>query len=306
MAQILSAIDVGSNAIRMMIAEYRDGRIIELKKFRSPVRIGKDVFKDGSISEKTIEDVLETFKQFAHLNLKYHVSLGRSVATSATREAKNGQQLIKSILESSHIKVEIIDGTEEANLIFNAVENAVDLKNKNAVLIDIGGGSVEVTLSKNAKLKSTKSFPMGTVRILDQLKKRKLAESSLKVLIGDLMPPLSNYIEKNFAGLNLDFAVGTGGNLECMARLKLDLLHKTPNTYLTLQELAGLSDKLLKIDLPARVEKLGLRPDRADVIVPAILVVKTIMRQTGVEKIHIPCVGLRDGLLWGLVNQPTR
>ncbi len=302
MKQILSAIDVGSNAIRMMIAEHRDGRIIELKKFRSPVRIGHDVFKDGYISEKTIESVLDTFKQFAHLNRKYNVILGRSVATSATREAKNGHHLVKAILEKSHIKVEIIDGIEEAQLIFQAVEHQVDLKNKNALLIDIGGGSVEVTLSQNAKLKTTKSFPMGTVRILDQMKKRNLDEKSIKILIGDLMPPLANYVEKNISGLNIAFAVGTGGNLECMARLKMDLLNKTPNNYITLKELVEISEKLLKINQQTRIEKLGMRPDRADVIIPAILVVKTIMRQAGTEKIHIPCVGLRDGLLWGLVT----
>ncbi len=302
MNQILSAIDVGSNAIRMMIAAHHNGRIVEIKKFRSPVRLGRDVFENGSITEQTFKEVAETFLQFAHLNRKYKVHHGRSVATSAAREAKNGQQLVKYILEKSHIKVEIIDGIEEAKLIFKAVQKEIDLEGRHALLIDIGGGSVEVSLAQNAKMKVTQSFPMGTVRILDQLKKRKLNEKSLKILIGDFMPPLSHFIEKNISGLPMDFAVGTGGNLECMARLKLDLLHKTPNNYLTLNELVAIVEQLMNISIQTRIDKLGLRPDRADVIVPAILVVKTIMRQSSIDKIHIPCVGLRDGLLWSLIS----
>jgi len=286
----------------MMIASYQKGRIVEVKKFRSPVRLGQDVFRNGLISEQTLDAAAESFVQFAHLNRKYKVQRGRSVATSAVREAKNKNQFIKYILEKSHLQIEVIDGTEEAQLIFQAVQNEIDLQRKNVLLIDIGGGSVEVTLSQNSKMKSTQSFPMGTVRILDQLKKRKLSEEGLKVLIGNFMPPLSKYIEKNISGLPMNFAIGTGGNLECMARLKLDLLHKTPNNYLTLEELVEITKRLTKINQQTRIEKLGLRPDRADVIVPAILIVKTILRQAGIEKLHIPCVGLRDGLLWSLVT----
>jgi len=299
--QTLSAIDVGSNAIRMMIASYENGRMIEIKKFRSPVRLGHEVFENGLISEKTLEAAVECFVLFAHLNQKYKVQSGRSVATSAVREAKNKNQFIKAILEESHIQIDVISGKEEAELIFHAVKNEIDLYQRNALLIDIGGGSVELTLTQNAKIKSTASFPLGTVRLLDHLKKRGLNEKSLKVLIGDLTANLSEHIAQNISALPMDFAVGTGGNLECMARLKLDLLEKTPNNYLTLPELVAISKKLSEISIQTRIEKLKLRPDRADVILPAILMVKTILRQSGINKIHIPCVGLRDGLLWSLI-----
>lgn len=301
MSKIISAIDVGSNAIRMMIASYDQGRITEIKKFRSPVRLGHDVFENGAISEKTMESAADAFIQFARLNRKYKVQAGRTVATSALREAKNKKQFIQFILERAHIKIEIIDGQEEAELIFQAVQNEIDLHHRNALLIDIGGGSVEVTLCQKAQIKVSQSFPVGTVRIIEQLKKRNLSEKSLKVLIGELAPPLCHYIEKNISSLPMDFAVGTGGNLECMARLKLDLLGKTPNSYLTLHELVEISEKISEMSLENRITKLELRPDRADVILPALLVVKCILRQAGVEKIHIPCVGLRDGILRSLI-----
>jgi exopolyphosphatase/guanosine-5'-triphosphate,3'-diphosphate pyrophosphatase len=303
LAQRFSAIDIGSNAIRMIIGELNSGRLQVLKKFRSPVRLGHDVFTDGEISEKTLKSARETFEEFARLNRRYKVVKCRAVATSAMREAKNRHIFIHRMADASDIQVEVIDGVEEAQLIFSAVNREIALTKKKAVLIDIGGGSVEVTLCQDEKMLSTQSFPLGTVRLLESLKKRDLSESHLNVVIGDFIGPLVRYLEKEASGVTFDFAVGTGGNLEAMARLKVQLLQKTPNTFLSLSELVDITQILREYTVKDRIDKLGLRPDRADVIVPAMMVVKTIIRQARIEKIQIPCVGLRDGLLWSVATK---
>lgn len=305
MSEHISAIDIGSNAIRMILGEVRQNQLQIVKKYRAPVRLGKDVFRDGEISGKTTQAALEAFEKFAEINRRFGVKKCRAVATSAVREADNGKEFAQKILGRSKIPVEIIDGIEEARLIHSAVKREVDLTKNRMLLIDVGGGSVEVTFSDAGKLSATQSFPMGTVRLLEHLSERKLAEKDLKIVMGEFIEPLSNYIESHASNVGLDKAVGTGGNLECMGRLKVQLLHRTPNTYVSLSELVEMTKRLQSVSYKDRVEKLDLRPDRADVIVPAMVLVKTILRQAGVEKILIPCVGLRDGLLWSLMEKPT-
>ncbi len=303
MPQRFSAIDIGSNAIRMIIGETHEGRLKNLKKFRSPIRLGHDVFTDGFVSEKTLKEAEETFTEFGRLNKRFKVEKCRAVATSALREAKNSKEFVTRMAAVSQIHVEVIDGTEEARLIFNAVNREVDLTKKRAVLIDIGGGSVELTLCQGDKMLVTQSFPIGTVRLLENLKKRNLTEDHLNVVIGDFIVPVVKFLEKEATGMSFDFAVGTGGNLETMARLKLQILHKTPNTFVSLGELLEITAALRPFSIKDRIEKLKLRPDRADVIIPAMMVVKLVLRQAGIEKIQIPCVGLRDGLLSTVAGQ---
>lgn len=307
MSKIYSAIDIGSNGIRMIISEVsydsatKSHVLREIKKIRSPIRLGKEVFLDKPISQQTLDESIETFEHFRNINQKYRVHSCRAVATSALREASNKHEFIEKIAKKSGIKVEIIDGQEEARLIYLAVSKEVELKNRRCVLIDVGGGSVEVTLSDNGKMKQTESFPMGTVRVLDQLEKRKLAENHLKVVVGDFIKPVFQFIDKNNFQNNIEFAIGTGGNLECMARLKWDLLKKSSNTFVTLSELVEMYDRLSKMSIKERTEKLNLRPDRADVILPAIYTVKMILRQCDAHRIFVPRVGLRNGILWSMI-----
>lgn len=302
MPHYISAIDIGSNAIRMIVGEVRDQRLHVVKKFRAPVRLGKDVFHDGEISEKVLKETEKAFERFAEINKKFKVEHCRAVATSAVREARNRQSLVGRILKQSRIQIEVIDGIEEARLIHAAVRREVDLNRRRLLLIDIGGGSVEVTFSEGGLMSATQSFPMGTVRLLQFLEKRKLDEKGLRVIMGEFVTPLSRYIESHADTTGLELAVGTGGNLECMGRLKVQLLGRTPNTFVSLSELVLISRRLESLTVKERIEKLELRPDRADVIVPAVLLVKTILRQAGVEKILIPGVGLRDGLLWSVAG----
>ncbi|MBX3034480.1 MAG: hypothetical protein KF865_11200 [Bdellovibrionaceae bacterium] len=301
-SQHISAIDIGSNAIRMIVGEIHDQRLHTVQKFRAPVRLGKDVFKHGRISEEVLHEAEETFRRFAEINRKYRVRGCRAVATSAVREAANRRQFTQRILKTSGIGIEVIDGIEEARLIHTAVQREVDLSRKRLLLIDVGGGSVEITFSENGMMSATQSFPMGTVRILQMLQKRKLPEKGLKVVMGEFIQPLSRYLESHVGHAPVELAVGTGGNLECMGRLKTEMLGRTPATLVSLQELTEISERLEALTVNERIDELNLRPDRADVIVPAVLLVKTVLRQAGVEKLLIPGVGLRDGLLWSVAD----
>ncbi|HEY8272010.1 MAG TPA: hypothetical protein VIG33_14055 [Pseudobdellovibrionaceae bacterium] len=315
MGQKFSAIDIGSNAIRMIVGELEHSKdslqnssnnnakitseMRVIKKLRAPIRLGKDVFMNGVISDKVLSEAQEAFREFAHTNRELKVARCRAVATSAVREAKNKDLFVKKILTASKVKVEIIDGVEEARLVHTAIRNAIDIENKCILSIDVGGGSVEITFSENGMMSATESFPMGTVRILDQMNRRKLTENQINVIMGEFVGPLTNYLDSHQIGAGpLHFAIGTGGNLECMAQLKLKILKKLPTTYITIKELSEIAEKLKSMSYKDRMEKLGLRPDRADVILPATLLVLTVLRQARVEKIIIPNVGLRDGLLW--------
>lgn len=302
MSRRVSAIDIGSNAIRMMIAELDGvhGQLSIIKKFRAPVRLGHDVFTTGTISEHTMDLALSTFHQFSESNRKFGVTKCRAVATSACREAKNSKDFVDAIKKQSNIQIDIINGTEEGRLIHLAVQKELDLNQKKSMLIDVGGGSVEVTFSKGSKMLATKSFPMGTVRVLENLAKRKMNESHLSIIMGEFMATLGDHIYDNADHEPIDFAIGTGGNLECIGELKVQLLGKTPNTFVTFDELSQIIDKVKSLSLKDRVDKLHLRPDRADVIVPAAVLVQTIMRQSETQKLLIPRVGLRDGLIWSM------
>ena len=304
MSRRVSAIDVGSNAIRMIVADILESApfISIIKKFRAPVRLGHDVFTNGIIGPASIEIAKNTFMQFAEINQKFQVQNYRAVATSASREASNSTEFLNEIRNSSGINVELIDGTKEGQLIHLAVSKEVELGNKKTMLIDIGGGSVEITFSKGSTIVDTKSFPMGTVRILETLTKRKMNENHLNILMGEFIGELTSHIYKNCDHDPVSFAIGTGGNLECLGQLKLHLLKKSPKSFLTLAELNEIIEKLRAHSIKDRIEKLHLKPDRADVIVPAAVMVQTIMRQAETQKIVIPGVGLRDGLIWSMID----
>lgn len=302
-SQCIAAVDIGSNAIRMIIAAHSHQGLRVVKKYRFPIRLGADVFATGEISAKNLKLSARTFKEFKELSEKYQVQSIRAVGTSALREAKNQRAFVELIRRKSSINIEVIDGVEEARIIHQAVRREVDLENHHSLLIDIGGGSVELTYSDHGMMTSTHSFPFGTVRTLELLKKKKLDESHLQILMGEFLSPLTHFIQSNDPGYALEFAVGTGGNLETLGKLKPLLLKESSRTFLTFSELGCIIEKLQKTNMKDRIEKLEMRPDRADVIVPASLVVYTVMRQAKLDKLIIPHVGLKDGLIWSLANQ---
>jgi exopolyphosphatase/guanosine-5'-triphosphate,3'-diphosphate pyrophosphatase len=199
-----------------------------------------------------------------------------------------------------------IDGVEEAKLIHLGVKKEIHLDTHHCLLIDIGGGSIELTFSDMGMLSATQSFPFGTVRTIDRMKKKRLNENQLRVVIGDYLQPMSHYISSHNPGRKLDFAVGTGGNLEAIGRLKTEMLKKSSRTSITAEELAQMIEKLSRMTIKERIEKLQMRPDRADVILPAALIVQSAMRLAGIERLLIPYVGLKDGILWSIVGMLKR
>jgi exopolyphosphatase/guanosine-5'-triphosphate,3'-diphosphate pyrophosphatase len=304
----LAAIDIGSNAIRMVIAEQSTTGLRLLKKYRFPIRLGADVFNTGKISAQNLKLSARTFRKFKVVAKKFKVQEIRAVGTSALREASNRKAFVELIRRKSDIEIEIIDGVEEARIIHQAVRREINLENRHALLIDIGGGSVELTYTENGMMTSTQSFPFGTVRTLEMMKKRRLDEGRLQLVIGEFLEPLMHFIHSQSPGKPLDFAVGTGGNLETLGKLKPLLLHLPNRTFLTFKELETIIFKLQKVSMKDRVEKMKMRPDRADVILPAALVILTVLRQAGIEKLLIPQVGLKDGLVSALAQdrQPKK
>lgn len=297
-----AAIDIGSNAIRMVVAEMgQDQSFQMLKKYRIPIRLGADVFDQNKVSAKNLKSAARAFKKFKEITQKYHVSHIRAVGTSALREAKNRRAFVELMWRKSNIKVEIIDGVEEARLIYQAVRREVNLDQSHALLIDIGGGSVELTFSDRSMMTATHSFPFGTVRTLEMMKKKRLTESQLGLVMGQFLEPLTHFIQTNAPENTLNYAVGTGGNLETLGKLKAILLGIPSVTFVSFVELNKMILQLQKMSVKERIENLGMRPDRADVIIPAALVVQTVMRQSNLEKLLIPHVGLKDGLLWSLI-----
>lgn len=301
--QRFAAIDVGSNAIRMVISDWNGKAFQAIHKYRFPIRLGAEVFEKGKISARVLRASARTFEKFAKVAKKYKTQRIRAIGTSALREAKNQAAFVELIRRKSGIKIEVVSGIKEAAFIYRAVQKEVGLKGQRALLIDIGGGSVELTFVENGKPTATHSFPFGTVRTLELMKKRKLEESQLSLVIGEYIKPLSEFIHKHSAGKSLDFAVGTGGNFETLGKLKSQIVGKLSKSELNDAELDLVIHKLKSMNLKDRIEKLQMRPDRADVVLPAALVIQATMKQASVKHLLIPGVGLKDGVLWSLVDQ---
>jgi exopolyphosphatase/guanosine-5'-triphosphate,3'-diphosphate pyrophosphatase len=298
----IAAIDIGSNAIRMIIAERSSREMRVIKKFRFPIRLGSDVFEKGKISGKNLKLAARTFENFSNTCKDYKVKHIKAVGTSALREATNQKQFVELIFRKSKIAVEVIDGVEEAKLIHLAVKQELHLKQHNVLLLDIGGGSAEVTFSENSQMTATQSFPFGTVRTLEIIRKRNWNETHLQKVMDEFSEPLAHFLKAQSRTNQLEFAVGTGGNLESLGKLKPKLLNMDSQSLLTIEELSKLIEIIRSTPVKARSEKWDLRTDRADVILPAALLAQTVLKFANLKKILIPYVGLKDGLLWDLVK----
>ncbi len=305
MASTIAAIDVGSNAIRLVIGEINgDGEIKVLKKVREPVRLGQDVFSKGEISRKTFEKALESFKKFQRLMMEHGVTRSKAVATSALREAADRDLFINEIKKATGIQIEVISGLEEGRLIFSAVENRLNIREQTSLLIDIGGGSVELTVADHGRPIAVQTFKLGTVRLLQLLEERGLKEKHLRSLINELAEPARVFIKNHKKRFEFDYAVGTGGNFECLGKLRVALLHKTSIFSVSRAEIEQIIERLEAMSMKERTQSLRLRPDRADVIIPASLVTLAIMDAADIDLLMVPYVGLRDGLLSELSATP--
>ena len=293
----ISAIDVGSNAMRMVVGEVDEaGQVRSIENIRLPVRLGQDVFRKGYLEEKTIQQTEEVFLRFKQMAENFNVQQLRAVATSAAREAANSDLLVDRVFRTSGIEIKIISGEEEAQLIHAAVAHVLNLKNKRTLLIDIGGGSIEVTLSTGRNIISTDSYDLGTVRLLEKLNGSK-SRHPLGDLVREYVEAARYRLEQDLGDEKVQICAGTGGNVEEIGRLRQKLFKAESERFVTLDELEKLIERLESMTYEERMRKLKLRADRADVILPASIVLHLIARQAGVKQIMIPNVGLKDGIL---------
>jgi exopolyphosphatase/guanosine-5'-triphosphate,3'-diphosphate pyrophosphatase len=300
----VAAIDIGSNAIRFVVGGVDDfGKLQIYRKMREPVRLGKDAFeKERTISIESITAALKAFEKFKRVVTEQKIQKVRAVATSAVREAVNGKEFADIIFKAHSIKIDVIDGLEEAKIIQSAVSYEMDLKGKRALLIDIGGGSVELTSLDGTKVLSSESLKLGTLRLLKLSEKDKMSDLEIDRYIKDSLTPFSKRLAEEMKSKPFDFSVGTGGNAECLGVIRAKFLNKTSMSKIYSEELEKIIKKLSQMSIKERAEKWKLRPDRADVILPAAQVILRSMTLAKTELLLLPRVGLKDGVLWSLIK----
>ena len=295
-----AAIDIGSNAVRLLIKEIKEeqgkAHFSKVLMLRVPLRLGFDVFDIGKISEKKEKNMIRLMKAFRHLMKIYDVKHCRACATSAMRDAKNGMDIIKQIEKKTGVHIDIIDGQEEAKSIYSQlVEHMEDEKGKD-MGVDVGGGSAEINLLAEGQLVCSRSYNIGTVRMLNNAVK----DSEWERLKNDLAELAKSYPQTNI--------IGSGGNINKLYRLA-DKKNKKKMT-MQVSVLQELHTRLKALSLEERMEQFGMKPDRADVIIPAGEIFLTIANIIGASYIHVPVIGLSDGIIDELYlqnknNQPA-
>lgn len=282
----LAAIDIGSNAARLLISEVtKDDKgqpaFNKLNLVRVPLRLGFDVFEYGSISKPRIGMMLQTMKAFKHLLNAYEVKAVIACATSAMRDAKNASDIIRKIKLETDISLEVISGDMEANLVYeNHVAENMD-NDHSYLYIDVGGGSTELSFFSNGILNFKKSFNIGTIRLLKDL------------VTEDNWDEMKEALKTVTKGHKEVVAIGSGGNINKV----FSLSKRKDGKPLSLELLRDYHRELGSVTLEERISRYGLRPDRADVIVPALQIYINAMRWAGAEEIYVPKIGLVDGLI---------
>src|SRR5437867_7971620 len=281
----IAAIDVGTNAIRLSIANVNgDGGYQTVYNVRAPVRLGQDVFTKGAISAHTIDKTVEAFTEFKQKLEEHAVAHVKAVGTCALREAINRDAVLKAVNKASGIDISVIGAEEEARLIHLAAKATVNLKNKVALLVDVGGGSVEVVLADDTSVLCTDSYAMGSVRLLKILDE-KAGEERFNQLVTEYVDATQRRLQQEIGDQAIDFCVGTGGSIEAIGELRKELFQKNSNQKVTAEELKVLVKKIRGSSVEERIQDLRLRPDRADVIVPASIVLHKIVQQAGVDEV---------------------
>ena len=301
---MLAAIDIGSNGIRMQIVRIVDATRFEFVDYqRAPVRLGQDSFSSGHITEASIQATIQALTRFQTVIEHLGVPRVRAVATSAVREAENCDIFLDRVSQQTGITVELISGEEEARLVHLAVSKVLDLKDKYAMLIEIGGGSVEVTLSEGETILSSESYRLGTVRLMQKFGSvtDNLLEFSRMVL--EYAELARQRIDREIGTRKINLCIGTGGNVEALGQLRCQLLRRRSADFITLDEIETLMETLGSMSVQERIDRLNLRPDRADVIIPAGIVLHMIARETHLRQVTIPHVGLKEGILWDMLPE---
>lgn len=280
-----AAIDIGSNAVRLLFCNVAEGKTrTHFNKsllIRMPVRLGSDSFRNGEISSARRKDLVKTMQAYKNLIDVYKVEDYMACATSALRESRNGKEIVKEIKEEAGIDIRIIDGGLEAEIIY-ATHIAESLDEKKSYLyIDVGGGSAELTLFHHGRIIASQSFKIGTVRLLEQLATE------------DEWQRMYDWIEKEVLPYTPVSAIGTGGNINKLFKLS----GKKEGSPLFINSITHYHNLLSSYTLEERISELGMRPDRADVIVPALQIYQQIMRRGKIHEIIVPKLGLADGIV---------
>jgi exopolyphosphatase/guanosine-5'-triphosphate,3'-diphosphate pyrophosphatase len=283
---ILAAIDIGSNAARLLISqveEYKDGSVdyTKLTLLRIPLRLGFEVFQHKVISAEKQQQLMDTMKAYKLLMDIYKVRAYRACATSAMRDAQNGTQIIKDVYAQTGIQIEIIAGQEEANIIYEThiAENLSS--GKSYLYIDVGGGSTEVTLFSDNHIVFKESFNIGTIRMLN------------KMVTDEQWNHMKWYIKKHTAQIEPIVAIGSGGNINKV----FSISKKKDGKPLSIELLKDYYRELNASTVEERMHLYHFRADRADVIVPALEIYIAVMRWSGASEIYVPRIGLADGLI---------
>ncbi|MEI7470899.1 MAG: exopolyphosphatase [Chitinophagaceae bacterium] len=293
----LAAIDIGSNAARLLITEVqKDEKGIEsfnkLNLVRVPLRLGFDVFEYGNISKEKTSMMMQTMKAFKHLLNAYEVKHVIACATSAMRDAKNASDIIRKIKLETDISIEVISGDREADFIYeNHIAENLD-KDHSYLYIDVGGGSTELSFFSNGILNYKESFNIGTIRLL-------------KEMVTDTEWELMKEIVKSFTkGHKEVVAIGSGGNINKV----FSMSKRKDGKPLSFDLIKDYYKELSNVSVEDRISKYDLRADRADVIVPALQIYSNVMRWSGALEIYVPKIGLADGLihhLWEELKRPV-
>lgn len=283
-----AAIDIGSNAIRLLVANIiveknKEPQFKKSSLVRVPIRLGADVFVDGKISKDNTQRMIDAMNAFQLLMKVHGVEKYKACATSAMREATNGKKIADKILQKTGIKIDIINGKEEAAIISSTDLNELIESEASYLYVDVGGGSTEFTIFSKGKIINSKSFKMGTVRLLNNSK------SENKTIFKEVQ----KWIETHSKGLKKLSLIGSGGNINKIFKMSGRTVGK-PISYIYLN---AQYQFLKQMSYQQRISELSLNPDRADVIIPATKIYLSAMKWSGARKIFVPKIGLSDGII---------
>ena len=288
-----AAIDIGSNGARLLIKNVKEDSMgnVEITKvlfLRIPLRLGKDVFSIGEISDERERMMMCMTKSYKQLMRLYNVEMYRACATSAMRDARNGKRILKRIKKKTGIDIEILNGSEEAKILYNNSLEAADCINGNYAYVDVGGGSTEISLLSNGELVGSCSYNIGTLRML--------SGAVAPDTVANMRSDLEEYAEK-YPNIVI---VGSGGNINKLSRLFHESSKKAKKNILPVSSLQRLHDDMKPMTINERIAKYGLKTDRADVIIPAAEIFMTVAQALGCSEIHVPNISLADGIIDGL------
>ncbi len=291
-----AAIDIGSNAMRLLIMnvfEGKDGPVFKKASLvRVPVRLGQEVFTGDEIPEEKIETLTTAIKSYKLLMEAFNVIKLRACATSAMREASNGKDIVKRIKKDTGIKIKIISGKEEADIIYaNHIEHLLDHKNS-YLYVDVGGGSTEITLFAKNELVASKSFQIGTVRQLEN------------VVDVEAWQTMKKWVKENTQNHQPVYLIGSGGNINRLIKMSRSTKKKgTPS--ISKGQISTIYKSITSVPLEDRISEFDMNPDRADVIIPATEIFLSILKWAKSEKVYVPQIGLADGIVRELYREYT-